>query len=97
MTNLKLKTGAVVPEPAVRTVMALLEELEADPVLFHEAVMKAREPGRRLFGNAGSRLMAMGVLDEELHMHALTRDVIAAAVTGDGFAMKLGSPLAPEV
>jgi hypothetical protein len=94
MTSLKLKTGPAVPEPVVRTVTLLLEEL--DPVLLCEAVTKARNKGYRLFGNAGSRLAEMGLVDESFHMHDLTRQIIEAAAVGDGLEIELVSPLAAQ-
>ena len=40
------------------------------------------------------RIAGPGVADD--HVHHAVREVILAAVTGEGIAMTLGSPLAPE-
>lgn len=63
-------------------------------IAFYEAVMLARNPNHRLFGNAGEKLAAFGLLQDG-RMHDATREIIVASVEGEGLSMRLRSPLSP--
>lgn len=94
--RVRLKTGVEAAEPLVRAAMVSLDRLFAEDVgLFFELVTKAREPDYQFCGDSAP-LKERALLDSRGHVHHAVREVILAAVTGEGIAMTLGSPLAPE-
>ena len=93
-TTTTLHTGAVVATPLVATVGMILRRLldEGAAVPFYEAAMIARDASHRPFGRAGADLEKAGLL-EGGRMHQSIRDVIVASVEGEGFDMKMRSPV----
>lgn len=94
METVTLRTGHTHAAPLVAVVHMLMRSMldDGEPILFYEAVMLARNPRHRLFGNSGEKLEKRGIL-ESGQMHEATREIIVASVEGDGMGMKLRSPL----
>jgi hypothetical protein len=101
----KLKNGTEHQRVFVAAIMMSLEHLMspgtkdpiqgmADAIAFYELVMIARDPSHRAFGNTGPRLEELLMLEPRGHMKPEYRDVILSAVTGEGFNLILGNPLA---
>jgi hypothetical protein len=91
-----LHTGHAHAKTLVAVVTVLLRDMidQGEFILFYEAVTLARNPSHRLFGNAGEKLTAFGIL-ENGRMHDATREIIVASVEGEGVGMRLRSPVAP--
>jgi hypothetical protein len=94
-STVTLRSGHVHAAPLVAVVTVLLGNLleDGEPILFYEAVTLARNPAHRLFGNAGEKLEARGILQDG-RMHEATREIIVASVEGEGLGMKMRSPIA---
>lgn len=90
----KLRDGHDVPEVAVRTIMLSLRELLAhEPIAFYELHAACQDPGHVIFGNCGDKLRERGFLNGSRPVGTV-RDVVLAAVAGEGFELYLQSPLA---
>ena len=90
-----LRTGAEVPDSLTPVVMLSLKKLAADdPIALFELVELARDPSHKLFGNTGSTLKELALVDGRGKLHGLTRDVILAAAAGGMFVLHLRSPYA---
>jgi hypothetical protein len=91
-----LHTGHVHAKSQVVLVGMLLSNMldKGEGIAFYEAVMLARNPNHRLFGNTGEKLTSFGILQNG-RMHDATREIIVASVEGEGLSMRLRSPLAP--
>jgi hypothetical protein len=93
----KLRTGAQVPEPLVRTTQLVLESLmNTNPIALYEAYEIARDPSHVPFGKTGDVLREMSVLADDGSMHGTARDVILASVKIDGLDIRLVSPCITE-
>lgn len=93
---MKLKNGTEEDKALVAATMLTARLLlDSNPMAFHDAVMIARDPKYRPFGNLGKTLAGARILQDDGAMHASIRNVLLSAVTGDGLAMVLGSPGAP--
>jgi hypothetical protein len=83
----RLRTGTDVPASAARTTYLALDLLAngqlGEYLALCEAAAIARDKTHRPFGNTGAILREMHLLDAGGVMHAVTRDVILAAVDGD--------------
>ncbi|SDN74210.1 hypothetical protein [Allokutzneria albata] len=86
MRTTRLRTGEEIDEGiAARVYHAMVELFVTDPVAWAEAQHLAKCPGQPLFGTAGQRLRAYGlVANGELEMDAATRAVVLACVADDG-------------
>lgn len=75
--------------------MALSDAFARDPLMAYDVVMRAREPNYKFFGSAEERAKRLAILDDNGVMHGSVRNIILAAVTGDGLDMQLHSPIKP--
>ncbi len=95
MKMLKLKNGIEEAEPLVLTTMVVLRELMANkPMVFHELVMKCRDSSYTLFGNTEAVLQEFALMLSDESIHNSIKNIVLSAVTGDGLAMTLDSPVA---
>ena len=92
-----LHTGHSHAKALVAVVTMLLRDMldKGEGIAFYEAVMLARNPNHRLFGNVGEKLTAYGILQDG-RMRDAVREIIVASVEGEGLSMRLRSPLAPQ-
>jgi hypothetical protein len=78
----------------VAIIMLSLEQLfRENPITAYELTTLARDPSHVLWGNAVHDLTSLGLLQDDGSLHGAVRDVILAAVEGDGLAMHLISPV----
>ncbi len=98
MEATRLKNGSEEFKPLVQVTMASLSKLaETNPIAFYELVMKCRDQGHELFGNAGEVLKSLALIEDARgSVHDSIRNVVLSAVEGDGFDMTLGSPFVEE-
>jgi hypothetical protein len=92
----RLSNGTEEAIPLVITITMVLESLLSKPVMFYELVMMARDKNHVPFGNTGSSLCKTGLINDDMSMHASTRNIIQCCVEGEGLNMSLVSPLAVE-
>jgi len=76
--------------------MALSHAFATDPLMAYDVVMRAREPNYKFFGSAEERAKRAALVDDNGVMHGSVRNIILAAVTGDGLDMQLRSPIKPS-
>lgn len=92
MKMITLKTGTVVPEPAlVATLMNLELLMETSPIAFCELVTAARSgaPVSAQYWQVG---VISTMLEEDGRVQNTSRAIVLACVTGEGAGMKLESP-----
>ncbi len=95
MKMLKLKNGIEEAEPLVMTTMMILRQLmHSKPMVLHDLVMKCRDSSYTLFGNAEAVLQEFALMLSDESIHNSIKNIVLSAVTGDGLAMTLGSPVA---
>jgi hypothetical protein len=92
ITMVTLRTGRIVPEPALVTTLISLEEVAHNPIAFFEIVSLARDPSHRMFGNTKEIAERFGLIDSNNTMHEIVRDIILAATDGEDFALHLVDP-----
>lgn len=80
-------------EPLVVVTMLALQDLIALPIAFYEFVMLCRDRSHKLWSNTESILRERNLLEQDGQPHSSIRNIVTAAVAGDGLAMVLGSPL----
>ena len=89
----RLRNGADEAEIFVTGLMVTLRDLiKANPIAFYEAVMIARNPKYKPWGDVGKDLERWALLRQG-EMHDSTRNVILSAVTGQMADMCLRSPI----
>lgn len=95
--TLMLRNGVEAATAVVVVTFTHLKKMfHEEPLCFWDAVMIARDPNYQPFGTNGHKLVGWGILDnDEKTMHAAIREVILAAVEGDGLEMKLVNPVRP--
>lgn len=97
MRTVRLRNGAEEAEPVVIGVLLGLDlVIERNLVAFRELVAKARDDGYQVSAAGQTVLRARGLLAAEGRLHGSIRNVILAAVTGEGEGMVLGNPLAED-
>lgn len=85
-----LRTGIEMPTPLARSIYLNLDSLmEKNPIAFFELVTLARDPGHQLFPGTEPALKNLSFLDGSGHLHRACRDLVLAAVEGQGEAMAL--------
>jgi hypothetical protein len=90
METLTLKNGAQEAQPLVSITTILLKNLiREDPIAFYELVMCCRDAEHTPFGNTAEKLQARRLYP----VHDSIRNIVLSAVTGEGLAMQLGSPV----
>lgn len=91
-----LRNGREVPRALVTPVLLSLEALLGrHPVALFELAALARDPSHALFGNTGQVLAELG-LTEDGKLHDAVRDIVLAAIDGEGFDLRLVSPCGGE-
>ncbi|MHC4405707.1 MAG: hypothetical protein ACYTG0_39175 [Planctomycetota bacterium] len=93
--TVKLRTGIVEAKALVTSTMHSLKHLlDTKPIVLYELVMRCRDPKHELFG--GSDLVHLGLLQKTNkghYVHESIRNIVLAAVDGDGLDMALRSPI----
>lgn len=93
-----LRTGEETLTPLVTAAMSSLKSLmERQPIALYELVMLARDPQHKLFGNSGSILRQLNLIEADGRIHDSMRTIILAATEGDGLDLKLVSPLGEKL
>ena len=91
----KLKNGAEEVKPLVAvTVMALERVLEDRPFAFYDLVRKVRDSRHEIFAPSMEYLTKRGLLEPNGSVHDSVRNIVLSAVTGEGFDLILGNPVA---
>ena len=94
MSVVRLRNGAEEAELLVVATMLHLERLYvAEPLAFFDAIMVARDPSYRTFGDVGATLRRLALLDQAGRMHGSIRNVLLSAAEGDGMDMRLVDPI----
>lgn len=95
MRVVELKTGWKVAPVTVTNVLHAMEELRRrDPIAFYEMVHLCRYENWRLWGDTMLVLRAWGLIGPDNRPHDDTRQIILSAVSGEGTALEMNSPLA---
>jgi hypothetical protein len=100
METVILTNGDEVPRVMVDTTMLSLRILMAEnPVAFYEMMAASRDREHSLFGNCSIVLGTYGLIQSadqtgRVTIHDATRSVVLSAVSGEGFDMSLGEPVA---
>ena len=96
-SSVMLRTGEEVPTQIVNIVMLSLKTLaKQNPIAFYELVAISRNPRHKLFGNAGEVLRGLNLIEADGQPHDATRLIVLAAAEGNGFELKLVSPVRKE-
>ena len=89
-----LRTGKTAPEPVVATTMLSLQHLcKKDPVSFYELVELCRDYSHQLWPGTEEQLIALSLIQPDCKVHSCVKDIVLAAVEGNGMNMSLRSPL----
>lgn len=92
-----LRTGAEVPEGAVKSLrMALDSLMDTYPIALYEALEVARDKNHVPFGKTGDVLRESHLLEAGGTMHGVTRDVILALLEEENYEIRFVSPYAEE-
>lgn len=90
-----LRTGEEVPDGAVIPAVLTLELLaDKYPAALFELAELARDPSRKLSGNAGGVLRDFRLTDDAGRIFSPTRAVVLAVTVVDGGSVSLRSPFA---
>ncbi len=94
----KLKTGEELPVTVVAAIMSSLNTLMdgdvKDLVSFGELVAVCRNPKHQLSDEYRAYLASRGLIEDNGQPNETTRQVVRAAVEGEGLDILLGSPVA---
>jgi hypothetical protein len=98
MQEVRLRNGSSEAAPLVAaTLLSLRSLLSEDPISASELVCVARDPTHKLSGKTGDRLREWALLEHDgKSMHASVRNIILSAVEGEGFDLRLISPVQEE-
>ena len=96
--TVRLRTGAEVDSGVLVATRMNLDELldTGTAMVFHEAVMIARNSQHRPRSNNFAILKEMQLLDSTGQMHESIRDCILALTEGEGMEMGMVNPLSPK-
>lgn len=95
METRKLKNGSEEEAELVAVITAALETLwKEKPIAAYELVQLCKDSEHKLFGMAGQDLASAGLLEPGNRVHDSIRNIVLSAVSGEGFEMTLGSPVA---
>lgn len=87
-----LKNGATEFKPLVAaTMLSLGKLLQDNPIAFYELTMKARDSKHEFFGNVGSELKLLALIQENGNLHDSIRNIVLSVVEGEGAMMRLTS------
>lgn len=97
MKTVKLKNGSEELEALVITIMRILQSLhQQQPIALYEAVMVARDPTHKPWGNTGKVLKKYTLLGADGRMHGSIRNIVLSGVAGEEMEMRIVNPLAAE-
>lgn len=92
-----LINGTYEYEPIVEGIIYSLSSLkEADPVAFHDLVMKCRDNDYQLSAETPFIIQNWVMLNINDGIDPSLRNVITVAVTGDGMEMQINNPIKEE-
>lgn len=95
METIKLKNGAEEATQLVEVTMSSLRTLfKKEPIVFYELVMKCRNRNHEFFGKTGQTLQELGMSQKDNAIHNSIKNIVLSATSGDGFNMKLDTPIA---
>ncbi len=90
----ELKNKTTVPDFVIAVTMMSLDALfNKDPIAFYELVQKCRNPKHEMFGNTLEIGKKWGLITYDGRIHDYTKNIILSAANGDGFDMRLDSPI----
>jgi hypothetical protein len=93
----RLRNGAEVPEPLVRTTQLAIELLMGtDPIALYELVQVARDPAHVMFGLSGPHCADLSLTEQQAGRWVArnaVRDIVLSATEGEGFDLSLCNPL----
>ena len=97
--TMKLKNGADEVPQLVAVVMHTLRSLMVSaPLQVYDLAMFCRDPTYEFFGDNGSKLVSLGLLnarpDGKFAVHESIYNVVTSAVDGEGLDMRLVNPVA---
>jgi hypothetical protein len=89
-----LKNGSQELSSLVQMTMLSLRLLfEENPIVAYELCELCKNPGHRIFGDCGAKLVQLGLLQQGGAVHGSIRNIVLSAISGEGLEMTLGSPL----
>jgi len=98
METKQLKNGSVeVTSLITVTLMSLNSLIKQDPISFYELVTKCRNREHTIFGNCGDILRDLQLIQSDNSVHDSIKNIVLSAVSGEGFEMILGNPIATEM
>ncbi len=94
MDMIKLRGGPQEAEAVVRVLLMTLRGLYAEHwTAFYDAVMLARDPAHKIFSESQRKaLLDLSLIGRGDQMHESIRNIIRAAVEGDGLEMRIIDP-----
>ncbi len=92
-----LRTGRPVDRTVAGTCWQALQALyRTDPMALFELARLARDPRHQLFDGTAEVLLKFALVDLRGRLHVEVRDLVLAAVVGDGVDMALVDPFVRE-
>ncbi len=94
METVVLRNGAEEVRVAVKSTMDNIKDLlNTNPAAFYELVQLCRDRSHKLFGNTEKVLIDLSLVQPGGSVHSSVRNVVLSAIEGDGFNMKIRSPV----
>jgi len=95
MDIVKLKNGSEEEMKMVAVMMMNLNRLlDDDPRRFYDLVMLCRDSEYQIFGDGKAVLQGLSLVQPNGRVHQSIQNVVLSAVSGEGFDLTLGSPVA---
>ena len=95
MKMVQLKNGTEEALPLVAVMVMTLRRLYKDhAIAFYELHEICKDHTHKPFGNAGEILRGLRLLEPDGKVHGSIRNIVLSAVSGEGFDLTLGSPVA---
>jgi hypothetical protein len=95
-----LRTGIEEVKPLVKITMVILKRLyEEKPIVLYELAQLCRDRDHEPWGKCGDDLVERKLIQKTengYHVHDSIRNIVLAAIDGEGVDMVLRSPLAPK-
>lgn len=94
METVELRNGAVEATPLVTVAMMSLRHLMNEkPLALYDLVMVCRDSSYEWFGDNLQESQNLSLVQPDGKVHESIRNIVLAAVTGDGLDMRLESPV----
>lgn len=98
METIVLKNGATeattLVATVVATVMVSLESLmKSKPMAVYELNELCKDRNHKIFGNLGSDLIELALLQSDGQPHGSIKNIVLSAVEGEGLNMSIGNPI----